>query len=130
MSLLGGPAEQNLAVLPGIPGLLGGDLHEGEVAMIDDAFVFDCVAHVFNFDPKNAFGNAGLMFDNHLYAFHNALTPDDHPKLPPEEFLRQWTPSDIRKMVYEESDTDIGQQVISRYRGKRIRKSVDPAAYN
>ncbi len=45
--------------------------------MIDDAFVFDCVAHPFNFDPKNAFGNAGLMFNNHLYAFHNALTPDD-----------------------------------------------------
>ena len=22
--------------------------------MIDDAFVFDCVAHIFNFDPKNA----------------------------------------------------------------------------
>jgi len=76
-------------------------------AMIDDAFVFDCVAHVFNFDPKNAFGQPGLMFDNHLYAFHNALTPDDQPKLPPEEFLRQWTPSDIRKMVFEESDTDM-----------------------
>ena len=75
--------------------------------MIDDAFVFDCVAHVFNFDPKNAFGQPGLMFDNHLYAFHNALTPDDQAKLPPEEFLRQWTPSDIRKMVYEESDTDM-----------------------
>ena len=76
--------------------------------MIDDAFVFDCVAHVFNFDPKNAFGQAGLMFDNHLYAFHNALTPEnDRHKLPPEEFLREWTPSDIRKMVYEESDTDM-----------------------
>jgi uncharacterized protein len=76
--------------------------------MIDDAFVFDCVAHVFNFDPKNAFGQAGLMFDNHLYAFHNALTPeDDRHKLPPEEFLREWTPSDIRKMVFEESDTDM-----------------------
>ena len=75
--------------------------------MIDDAFVFDCVAHVFNFDPKNAFGPAGEMFDNHLYAFHNALTPDDQPKLPPEEFLRQWTPADIREMVYEQSDTDM-----------------------
>src|SRR5690348_18442365 len=75
--------------------------------MIDDAFVFDCVAHVFNFEAKNAFGSAGEMFSNHLYAFHNALTPEDQPKLPPEEFLRQWTPSDIRKMVYEESDTDM-----------------------
>jgi hypothetical protein len=58
--------------------------------MIDDAFAFECVAHVFNFEAKNAFGPRGEMFSNHLYAFHNALTPDDQPKLPPEEFLRQW----------------------------------------
>ncbi|HEY4462253.1 MAG TPA: hypothetical protein VGN41_06260 [Streptosporangiaceae bacterium] len=69
--------------------------------MIDDAFVFDGVAHIFNFDEKNAFGSAGQMFDQHLYAFHNALTPDDQPKLPPEEFLRQWTVGDIRQMVYD-----------------------------
>ena len=75
--------------------------------MIDDVFVFDCVAHMFNFDPKNAFGQPGLMFDNHLYAFHNALTPDDQPKLPPEEFLRQWTIADIRKMVYEDPDRTV-----------------------
>ena len=75
--------------------------------MIDDVFVFDGVAHVFNFESKNAFGTPGEMFTNHLYAFHNALTPDGEPKLPPEEFLRQWTPTDIRKMVYEESDTDM-----------------------
>jgi hypothetical protein len=36
--------------------------------MIDDAFVFDCVAHVFNFEKKNAFGPPGEMFSNHLYA--------------------------------------------------------------
>ena len=42
--------------------------------MIDDVFVFDGVAHMFNFDPKNAFGPPGLMFDQHLYAFHNVLT--------------------------------------------------------
>jgi len=27
------------------------------------AFVFDCVCHIFNFDPKNAFGTPGIMFD-------------------------------------------------------------------
>ncbi|MGH9118469.1 MAG: hypothetical protein ACRD0A_11540 [Acidimicrobiales bacterium] len=43
--------------------------------MIGEALVFDCVAHVFNFEEKNAFGPAGKMFSNHLYAFHNALTP-------------------------------------------------------
>ena len=47
------------------------------------------------------------MFSNHLYAFHAALTPDGQPKLPAEEFLRQWTPTDIRQMVYDESDTDM-----------------------
>ena len=38
--------------------------------MIGDAFVFDGVAHIFNFDEDNAYGSAGQMFSNHLYAFH------------------------------------------------------------
>jgi uncharacterized protein len=75
--------------------------------MIDDAFVFDCVAHVFNFDAKNALSQAGEMFSNHLYAFHSVLTPEDETHLPPEEFLRQWTASEIDQMVYEQSDTDM-----------------------
>jgi len=75
--------------------------------MIGDAFVFDGVAHPFNFDPKNAFGKPGEMFSSHLYAFHQALTPDDEPKLPADEFLKQWTVSDIHEMVYDHSDTDM-----------------------
>jgi predicted TIM-barrel fold metal-dependent hydrolase len=75
--------------------------------MIGDAFVFDGVAHVFNFEKKNAFGSAGEMFNNHLYAFHAALTPEGQTVLPPEEFLRQWTIDDIDRMVYEGSDTDM-----------------------
>ena len=39
-----------------------------------DAFVFDCVCHIFNFDPANALGGPGEMFDEHLYAFHPLLT--------------------------------------------------------
>src|SRR5437763_14941141 len=75
--------------------------------MIDDVFVFDGVAHIFNFEKKNAFGMPGEMFSNHLYAFHTALTPDAEPKLPAEEFLRQWTVADISQMVYDESDNDM-----------------------
>ena len=41
-----------------------------------DAFVFDCVCHIFNFDPTNAIGPPGQMFDEHLYAFHQLLTPE------------------------------------------------------
>ena len=47
------------------------------------------------------------MFANHLYAFHATLTPEDEPKLSAEEFLKEWTPADIRQMVYDESDTDM-----------------------
>ncbi len=44
--------------------------------MLDnEAFVFDCVCHVFNFDKRNAFGKPGQMFIDHLYAFHQVLTP-------------------------------------------------------
>jgi len=75
--------------------------------MIGDALVFDGVAHVFNFDRKNAFGSAGEMFSNHLYAFHQALTPANQTHLPPDDFLRQWTVSEIDRMVFEESDTDM-----------------------
>ncbi|HEX4817272.1 MAG TPA: hypothetical protein VFV66_31410, partial [Nonomuraea sp.] len=75
--------------------------------MIDDVFVFDSVAHVFNFEPKNAYGSAGQMFSNHLYAFHTTLTPEGETRLSPEEFLKQWTIDDIRRMVFEESDTDM-----------------------
>jgi uncharacterized protein len=73
----------------------------------DDAIVFDGVAHVFNFEKKNAFGTPGDMFRNHLYAFHTALTPDGQTVLPAEEFLRQWTVEEIDEMVYRQSDTDM-----------------------
>ena len=73
----------------------------------DDVFVFDCVAHPFNFAPGNAFGKAGEMFNNHLYAFHQVLTPESEPKLAPDQFLRTWGIDEISRMVYEESNTDM-----------------------
>ena len=42
----------------------------------DDVLVFDCVAHPFNFDASNVLGNAGELFRQHLFAFHNVLTPE------------------------------------------------------
>ena len=73
----------------------------------NDAIGFDGVAHVFNFEKKNALGPAGEMFQNHLYAFHATLTPEGEPVMPAEEFLRQWTVDDIREMVYGQSSTDL-----------------------
>jgi predicted TIM-barrel fold metal-dependent hydrolase len=73
----------------------------------NDAIVFDGVAHVFNFEKKNALGPAGEMFINHLYAFHNVLTPEGEPLMAADEFLRQWTVDDIDEMVYEHSSTDM-----------------------
>src|SRR5262252_3781186 len=75
--------------------------------MIDDVFVFDGVAHLFNFEEKNAFGPPGVMFNNHLYAFHIALTPDNEQHLPPEEFLRPLTAGDILLLAFDESVTDM-----------------------
>lgn len=75
--------------------------------MIGDAFVFDGVAHVFNFDKKNALNPGGEAVIDHLYAFHAVLTPEGQTVLPPEDFMRTWTPSDIHEMVFEHSDTDM-----------------------
>jgi hypothetical protein len=47
------------------------------------------------------------MFNNHLYAFHAALTPEGETVLPAEEFLRQWTVDEIDDLVYRQSPTDM-----------------------
>jgi predicted TIM-barrel fold metal-dependent hydrolase len=73
----------------------------------DDVLVFDCVAHPFNIDPSNALGQPGEQFINHLYAFHNVLTPESEPKLSEEEFLKEWSTAEIARMVFDESDTDM-----------------------
>lgn len=73
----------------------------------DDVLVFDGVAHPFNFAGQNVLGNAGEMFRQHLYAFHNVLTPESEPKLGPEEFLKEWSTAEISRMVFEGSDTDM-----------------------
>lgn len=73
----------------------------------DDVLVFDGVAHPFNFAAENVLGGAGEMFRQHLYAFHNVLTPESEPKLPAEEFLKEWSTGEIDRMVFEGSDTDM-----------------------
>ncbi|MFL5591205.1 MAG: amidohydrolase family protein [Ktedonobacteraceae bacterium] len=47
------------------------------------------------------------MFIDHLYAFHQVLTPPGEPVLGPEEFLREWNIDEIARMVFEESGTDM-----------------------
>lgn len=75
--------------------------------MIGNAFVFDGVAHAFNFDKKNAFGRAGEMFIDHLYAFHSVLTPADRTILTADQYCRKWSVEEIKRMVLDESDTDM-----------------------
>ena len=72
-----------------------------------DAFVFDCVCHVFNFDKANALGPPGELFDEHLYAFHQLLTKEGEPVMSREEFFREWSVDEIYDMVIEGSDTDM-----------------------
>jgi predicted TIM-barrel fold metal-dependent hydrolase len=72
-----------------------------------DAFVFDCVCHIFNFDPANALGGPGLMFDEHLFAFHQLLTAEGERVLSREEFMKEWSVDEIYEMVIEGSDTDM-----------------------
>ena len=47
------------------------------------------------------------MFIDHLYAFHQVLTPPGERVLGPEEFLREWSIDEIARMVFEESGTDM-----------------------
>jgi predicted TIM-barrel fold metal-dependent hydrolase len=73
----------------------------------NEAFVFDCVCHIFNFDLKNAYGPPGELFIHHLYAFHQLLTKEGETILGAEDFLREWSVDEIYEMVIEGSDTDM-----------------------
>ena len=73
--------------------------------MLDDCFVLDCVVHPFNFDRSNFLSPSAEMFANHLYAFHQVLTPAGQRLLQPEEFLRDWAPAEVAEMALAESRT-------------------------
>ena len=73
----------------------------------DDVLVFDCVAHPFNFDPSNVIDNPGELFRQHIFAFHNVLSPENEPKLSADEFLKEWSTEEISRIVFDESDTDM-----------------------
>jgi len=73
----------------------------------NDTFVFDCVCHLFNMDKRNAYDKAGEQFVNHLYAFHQVLTPPGERVLSADEFLKEWTSEEVARMVFEESETDM-----------------------
>ena len=77
------------------------------MALPKDVFVFDSVCHIFNFDKSNAFGSAGEMFDEHLYAFHSFLTKEGETVLERDAFFREWSVDEIYDMVIEGSDTDM-----------------------
>ena len=77
------------------------------MAIPKDVFVFACVCHIFNFDKKNAFGPAGDLFDEHLYAFHAFLTKEGEKVIDRDDFFREWSVDEIYEMVIEESDTDM-----------------------
>jgi uncharacterized protein len=75
--------------------------------MLDDCFVLDCVVHPFNFDRSNFLSPSAEMFANHLYAFHQVLTPAGQRQLEPQEFLRDWPVAEVAEMALAESQTDM-----------------------
>jgi uncharacterized protein len=74
--------------------------------MIEDAYVFDGVAHPFNFSEENIYGPAGQMFSQHLFAFNQALTPEESTPWTAEQWNRDWPVDEIASII-DESDVDL-----------------------
>jgi len=74
--------------------------------MIQDAFVFDGVAHPFNFSEENIYGKAGQMFSDHLFAFNQALTPEGSTTWTAEQWYRDWPVDEVASLI-DESDVDL-----------------------
>lgn len=73
----------------------------------DDTLVFDSVTHLYDMSDGNVKTEGGDMFRNHLFGFHQYLTPDDDRILGEEEFLREWDAESVADVVFRESDVDL-----------------------
>ena len=74
--------------------------------MIEDAYVFDGVAHPFNLSEENIYGQPGQMFSQHLFAFNHALTPEGATSWTAEQWHRDWPVDEIASLI-DESDVDL-----------------------
>ena len=72
----------------------------------DDVLVFDCVPTVQLRTLRTSSETPASCFRQHLFAFHNVLTPRPSPA-PAEESSRSGGTLEISRMVFDESDTDM-----------------------
>lgn len=76
--------------------------------MLDgDIPVFDSVTHLYDMSDENVKTDGGEMFRNHLFGFHQYLTPDEDRILGEDEFLREWDAETVADVVFAESDVDL-----------------------
>ena len=73
----------------------------------DDVFVFDAVAHSYNLDPSNyrVMPEAEVVSEM-LYGSFMEPAPEEL-RVPPEQYLRDWSIEETAGMLFRESQTDV-----------------------
>ena len=69
--------------------------------------VFDSVMHLYDMGDENVKTDGRDMFRNHLFGFHQYLTPNEDRLLDEDEFLREWDGETVADVVFAESDVDL-----------------------
>jgi predicted TIM-barrel fold metal-dependent hydrolase len=77
--------------------------------MIDDMLVVDAVVHAVNVTKENVAEPVRPMADpliEAVYGLHVTLSPESH-RLPPDDFLRDWSGAELERLLFVESDVDL-----------------------
>src|SRR5438093_13501760 len=76
--------------------------------MIGDSLVVDAVVHAYNWSPENYANELAAGFAQGGYGFHALLSPPNDYKLDADEFLIDWSAEQIERVLFLESDVDVG----------------------
>jgi uncharacterized protein len=77
--------------------------------MVNEMLVVDAVVHAANPTRENVAPAIEPMAEpllDAVYGLHSMLSPESH-RLPPEEFLRDWSAEDLASVLFLESDVDV-----------------------
>jgi predicted TIM-barrel fold metal-dependent hydrolase len=75
--------------------------------MTGDTLIVDAVVHAANLDESNAvYEPLAKALMQGAYGLHALLSPDNEYRLPPEQFLRDWSAEELANLLFLESDVD------------------------
>lgn len=76
--------------------------------MLDDLFILDSLVHALNWEPSNWADQVAAKASTEAASYTASHQGSPQYDMPPELFVRNWTPTDSANLLFRESTTSVG----------------------